>query len=255
MRIIAIINQKGGVGKSTVTVNLGMGLAKAGKKVLLLDIDPQAHTSVLFCDPDSKYRTISDVLKDSDLRIEHIIRIAVNSDKEIANIQIAPSDIHLAKEQERLISKTYRERTIKKDIDRIKDNFDFILIDCPPALGLMSINAIYASDAFIIPITYSRFALDGVSDLFSTLQEVKENELNNISYRILKNMKDTRTPKTNFVVESQLTELAQFNTAVRKSEAINQALMMNKTIFDYQPKSYGVEDFESLTKETIIWNN
>lgn len=256
MKII-VLNQKGGVGKSTITTNLGYGLALAGKRTLIIDIDPQAHSSVIYTPVLPQKKTVGDLFRAKETEIRDLIKQAEivteeNGDEKIVAIQnlfILPSNIHLASTAENVISRLHREKILHNHIKKIEKDFDFILIDCPPNLGVLTINAIYTSDFILIPTSYSKYSLDGIADLFNSIEAVKESD--KYDYKILRNIKDTRNKKTNEVIEEQLDQFNGnlFKTVIRKSESINQAQFVNLPIFVFDPASIGSEDFTSLTKE------
>ena len=250
MTIISIINQKGGVGKTTLTVNLGYYLAYKNKKVLLIDMDPQAHSTIIYGSPEVQY-TVSNILLKDKTHPKNLIYNAKVEGKNIPNLFLIPSNIRLAIAAEQLSSRVHREKILFKFLKELQDDYDYILIDCPPTLGVLAINCIYTSDFFLIPIVYSRYALDGVSDLFSTIDEVKENIKYN--YRIVRNAYDSRTTQTNKFIETELKSsgIKLIKTKVRKSESINQAAISGKPILLFDSKSRGSEDFMSLSEEII----
>ncbi len=250
MQVISIINQKGGVGKTTVSVNLSYTLALLKKRVLLIDLDPQAHSTLIFCSLHSEY-AINNIFLDSKLDIEKVIYPAEVDNKIVKNLCVIPSNIKLAMLAEQISSKVHREKILCKKIDKLSDRFDFIIIDCPPTLNVLSVNGIYAAAKFLIPITYSRYALDGVSDLFSTIKEVKESDC--LDYKIIKNGYDARTGQTNRFIDSELIKARAkvAKSVIRKSETINQAAISGAPISVFDPKGYGANDFSLLTKEII----
>ncbi len=250
---LTILNQKGGVGKSTVTTNMAYCLAASGLKTLIIDMDPQAHSSVIFCREIPRENTINELLSNKSAKIGNVIRQAVAGEEEqpVENLFIIPSNIHLAITAEQITTKIHREKLLHNHLKRIEKDFDFIIIDCPPAVNVLTVNAIYTSDAILIPTTYGRYSLDGIADLFQSIREVKESD--NFTYWILRNSRDARTKLSNAFVEEQLAPFKKnlLTTVIRRNEAINQAQMNNEPVLIFEPRSYGAEDFNKLTREII----
>ena len=259
MMKIVILNQKGGVGKSTITVNLSYGLAQSQRRTLIVDLDPQAHSSVIYSPELPKKETVAELFRNRSLNIAELIRpAAVMQEKnkeeklvEIPNLFIIPSNIHLAASSETAISWTHREKVLHNALQKVEKEFDFVLIDCPPSLGVLTVNAIYTADLILIPTNYSKYSLDGIFDLFTSIKDVKETE--NYDYRILRSIKDTRSARTNEAIEEQLIQFKNnlLDTIIRRNEAINQSQMINQPVFLFDPHSTGVEDFHLLTKEIL----
>jgi len=169
MNTIAILNQKGGTGKTTTAINLSSGLAYKGKKTLLIDIDPQNHSTIgLGIEINDQTLSISRVLFTHETLLKKIITKTY-----IKNLDIVPSHISLARTAEQMYSKLYKEATLNKAIQPIKKDYDYIIIDCPPSLGVLTINALFASDLLIVPCQMSRYSLDGLSDLIDIVKAVK----------------------------------------------------------------------------------
>jgi chromosome partitioning protein len=248
---LAVLNQKGGVGKTTISVNLAYGLARAGKRTLLIDLDPQAHSSIIFCPDIPKDGTVKEVFERTKVNLAPLIRPAEVKGEALANLWIVPSNIHLAVTAERMISQHYRERRLDQALTKVQGDFDFIVLDCPPNLGVITVNAIYTADRILIPTTYGRYSLDGIADLFGSITEIREQ--NQDAFFILRNAYDARTKATNEYIARQLEELKPhlLATVIRRTEAINQAQISGEPVFTFDPKGYGAQDFDALTEEVL----
>ena len=256
MKLI-ILNQKGGVGKSTVGTNMAYGLALSGKRTLLIDIDPQAHSTVIFSPDVPKNNTVNELLSKKSFKIGDAIREAKIGDNEepLKNLFIIPSNIHLAITAEQITTKIHREKLLHNHLKKIEADYDFIIIDCPPSVNVLTVNAIYTSDMIIIPTIYGRYSLDGIADLFQSIEDVKETSV--FKYMILRNNRDSRNKLSNEFVEEQLAPFKKnlLKTIIRRNEAINQAQMNNEPVMVFDPRSYGAEDFKNLTREIISYGS
>ncbi|MFY9222097.1 MAG: ParA family protein [Blastocatellia bacterium] len=250
---IAVLNQKGGVGKTTISVNLSYGLAKAGKKTLIIDLDPQAHSTLIFCRSLPKQATIKELFVNRQLDLKKVIKPAILNKETIEGLDIIGSNIHLAVTAEQIISKVHREKLLHHHLQKLEPLYDFIIIDCPPALNVLTVNAIYSADLILIPTLYSSYSLEGIADLFDSIATVKETK--NYKFCILRNSLDTRNKRSNDFIEKNLKPYKDFllKTAIRKSEPINQAQMNKEPVFSFDPNSHASEDFTSLTKEIIAY--
>ena len=247
-RIIAITNQKGGVGKTTTSINFASGLANAGYRVLLIDLDPQAHATLgLGIVPGTYHLAINDVLVNK----QDIREVILKTD--IENLFLAPSHIRLERDEQILNSEYFREGRLHKATLNL--DYDFIVIDCRPSLGTLTINALYASDFIIVPCEMARYSLEGFADLMDAIDSVKNSGNANQDksiYLLLTNF-DSRNKRTNEWVLAELEDFKDqlFKTKIRKNEALNQANIARKPIFAFQPTSHGAEDYLQVTKEFL----
>lgn len=247
-RTIAVINQKGGVGKTTTSINLAAGLARRGQQVLLIDLDPQAHSTIgLGIEPGSYQLAMHNVLLDQrDIR-EIILTTPV------ANLFLAPSHIRLDKAEHQLTPELFRESILHRALRGLP--YDFVVIDCRPTLGTLTINALYASDLIIVPCEVGRYALDGFADLMETIDKVKNCDAATKEQfiRILLTRFDARNKLSNEWVLEQLAPYKRllFRTIIRKNEALNQAHMAQEPIFTFKADSPGAHDYEQLTQELL----
>lgn len=246
-KIIAIINQKGGVGKTTSSINLSCGLAMKDQRVLLIDLDPQAHSTIgLGIEPGSYQFALHDVL----LRKKKIKEVILET--KIKNLFLAPSHIRLDKAEQQLSPELFRETFLYKAISAL--DYDFIVIDCRPTLGTLTINALYACNFIIVPCEMGRYALDGFSDLMETIENVKNNGIEMQNFiRILLTKFDARNKVSNDWIFNQLEPFKNliFKTVIRKNEALNQAHMVQEPIYTASPNSSGAHDYEQLTTEFL----
>lgn len=248
-RIIAIANQKGGVGKTTTSVNLSACLAYLGKKVLLIDIDPQGNTSSgLGVKKGELESCIYDVLiNDEDIK-EVIQKTAVD------NLYIVPATISLAGAEIELVSTISREVRLKKSVQEIKNNFDFIIIDCPPSLGLLTINALTAADALIIPVQCEYYALEGLSQLLSTVRLVQKH-LNKtlVIDGVLLTMLDARTNLGLQVIDEvkRYFQDRVYRSIIPRNVRLSEAPSHGKPVILYDAKSRGSETYLEFAREVI----
>lgn len=247
-KILAIINQKGGVGKTTTSINLAAGLAREGCQVLLIDLDPQAHSTIgLGIEPGSYQLAMHDVL----LNQRDIREIILPT--QVPGLLLAPSHIRLDKAEHQLTPELFREAILKRALRELE--YDFIVIDCRPTLGTLTINALYASDLIIVPCEVGRYALDGFADLMETIEKVKNCDARSKEQfiRILLTRYDSRNKLSNEWVLEQLAPYKNllFRTIIRKNEALNQAHMAQEPIFTFKPDSPGAQDYRELTQEVL----
>lgn len=245
--VIAVLNQKGGVGKTTTVVNLGSYLAKAGKRVLLVDLDPQGNaTSGLGIDKNTLGETMYDVL------FQHDIAPNVVIDTEFTNLQILPANANLAGAEVQLVGALQRELQLRQVLEQF--DHDFILIDCPPSLGLLTINALSAADAVLIPVQAEYYALEGLSQLLNVIERV-QNAINpNLSVMgVLLTMFDSR----NSLSDQVKAELGKhfgnklFTTIVPRNVRLAEAPSFGRPISEHDKWSKGARAYKSLAKEVM----
>ena len=247
-KIIAVINQKGGVGKTTTSINFAAGLAKQGYKTLLIDLDPQAHSTIgIGVEPGTYQKAIHDVLINKE-KIEDVILKT-----QVENLDLAPSHIRLDRAEQQLTPEMFRESRLNKAIRNL--DYDFIVIDCRPTLGTLTINALYASNFILVPCEMARYSLDGFSDLMDTIEHVKNGDNLNKEelIRIVLTKYDSRKSVSNDWVMTQLEPYNKllFNTKIRQNEALNQAHIAMEPIFVFKGNSAGAEDYNQLTEEFL----
>lgn len=249
-KIIAISNQKGGVGKTTTSVNLAAGLSYFGKKVLLVDFDPQGNaTTGLGVVKTKGLITINDILfKDIDVH-SGILRL------ERPPLHIIPASIDLAGANIELVNyKMGREKFLKNRLDEIKGEYDYIFIDCPPSLGLLNTNALTASDSVLIPIQCEFYALEGLTQLLSTIRLVQKLFNKNIKIEgVVLTMYDERT-NLSLEVQQEVRKSFKdkvFNTTIKRNVKLAEAPGFGQSIFEYYPNSTASEGYASLAKELM----
>lgn len=252
-KIIAIANQKGGVGKTTTTINLGYSLSASGKKVLCIDMDPQSNmTSGFGIDDSSLNCTTYNILIE-----ERNIKEALITLNEMNGISIVPSSIQLAGAEIELVPMLSREFRLKNSLKDIKDDYDYILIDCPPSLGLLTINALTAADSVLVPIQCEYYALEGLTQLMNTINLIKKNINHSLEIEgVVLTMFNARTNLSIQVVDEvkKYFKGKVYGTIIPRNIRLGEAPSFGKPISLYDPHSKGAEAYEELAKEIIERN-
>ena len=250
-KIISIANQKGGVGKTTTAINLSTVLAKRNKKTLLIDMDPQGNATSGVGIEKNLEKSIYNVLIEENPIEEAILKT------DIKNLDICPSTINLAGAEVELVSMMSREMRLKEKLESVKDNYDYILIDCPPSLGLITLNAFTASNSVLIPVQCEYYALEGLGQLLNTVKLVKKHLNKDLEIEgALLTMFDTRTNLSKQVVDEVKRYFGDkvYKTVIPRNVKLSEAPSYGMPITVYDPRSKGAKCYDKLGKE-VIKNN
>ena len=250
-KIISIANQKGGVGKTTTAINMSTILAKRGKKVLFIDADPQGNgTSGLGVNKEQKF-SIYDVLIE-DIEVENTLQKT-----QVKNLDLCPSNMNLAGAEVQLVSMEDREYRLKTKLNNIRDKYDFIIIDCPPSLGLITLNSFTASNSVLIPVQCEYYALEGLGQLLNTVELVRKHM--NKDFKVegaLLTMYDARTNLSNQVVKEvkRYFEDKVYKNVIPRNVKLSEAPSYGMPITLYDPRSKGAKSYEKFTREFLKIN-
>jgi chromosome partitioning protein len=250
-KIISIANQKGGVGKTTTAVNLSSCLALAGKKVLLIDSDPQGNATSGVGSNKTAEKSTYDVIISEEL-VENVIQKSA-----VDNLDVCASNINLAGAEIELVSQLSREFRLRQALDKIKDKYDFIIIDCPPSLGLVTLNALTASDTVLVPIQCEYYALEGLGQLMSTVDLVQKRLNKDLEVEgVVLTMFDARTNLSMQVIDEVRKYFKDkvYRTIIPRNVRLSEAPSFGLPIALYDKTSKGAEAYNSLAKEVILNN-
>jgi chromosome partitioning protein len=247
--IVAIANQKGGVGKTTTAINLAAAFALRGRPTLLVDLDPQSNSSMSYLDVTGIQRSVYDAIVDGTCSLNEVV-----VESPVENLWVAPSRINLAKLEAKLVGELDAHYRLQERIASVRERFPFVVIDCPPTLGLLTVNALVAATHLLIPIQSSYFALEGTDDLLETIEKVRTRA--NPDLRILGvviTMHDKRTSLARDI-RAQIDRVfgdKVFKTVITKSVRLEESPAYKESIFTFSPKSSGAYEYYKLSEEIL----
>ena len=247
--IISITNQKGGVGKTTTAINLAAALAQKGLKTLLIDLDPQSNTTMSYVDRRSVEKSMFDVLTETAVKMSHVVRPSG-----LPNLDIAPARISLAKIESKLLGEIDGHFRLRDKLDGARVRYDAILIDTPPTLGMITVNAMVASTHILIPIQSSYFALEGTDDLLETIDKIKARPNPGLQILgVVVTLHDKRTVLGKDVYDQIASVFGDkvFKTTISKSVRLEESPAHRESIFTFAPRSSGAAEYYSLSEEVL----
>ncbi|MBE7412303.1 MAG: ParA family protein [Leptospiraceae bacterium] len=247
-QILCITNQKGGVGKTTTSVHIAVGLAKKGERTLLIDLDPQGNSSSIFVSKETdSEKTIYPVFRDKIAPIQNLI-----SETRIENLKIIPSNIKLSEVDSILSGKLDGFFMLRDSMEMIKEDFDYVVIDCPPSLSMLTLNALVAGTGIIIPLQVSKFSIDGIEGILDIYETVTKRYNPNLKiFGALLSMFNPRTSISQAVVPQIQQYLKLFRTTLPVSVAVEESHLMQKTLFEYQKKNKVALAYEGLVEDIL----
>lgn len=248
--IIAITNQKGGVGKTTTAINLSAAMASKGFRTLLIDVDPQGNSSMSYIDAHAAPHTMYDALTDDSVQLADIIQPA----EKVPNLSVAPAGISLAKLESTLLGELDSHFRLKDELDKVNPQYDYVIIDTPPTLGIITVNALVASTHVLIPIQSSYFALEGTDDLLETIDKIKVRANPNLQILgAVITLYDKRTILARDIREQidQVFGDKLFETTISKSVRLEESPAYREAIFSFAPQSSGAYEYYKLSEEVL----
>ena len=252
MRTIAVVNQKGGCGKTTVSINLASAIAEEGYKTLLVDMDPQSHCAVGLAVPEEQIeQSIYDVLisksRNEPLKLTEILWQISN------NFELAPASIDLAAFEQQMTNVENRQNCLQEILADVKEEFDYIVVDCPPAVGLLTFNALKAATDAVVPVETGYFSLHGLSKQLETINIICQQRNQQINVKVLASMYDVRTKMAREILSELRSHFGDkmFKTTVNFNTKLKEAASFGQPIGEYEPASKGWGDFRALAREII----